>query len=196
MLARRRRAKGDRGTALIEAAIITPVFMMFLFAIFEFGFSFRDYLSVASATRDGAREASVAGNVADADYRVLRAIERGAAALPDGVIDRIVVFKATGPDDVPTAACQSGTATTNVCNVYVQEDFLRDDSQFKCDATYNPEPDPDRFWCPYSREVSVGSGLDYVGVWMQITHDYITGLFGSSVTFDDVVVLKVEPQEQ
>ncbi|MFQ5556785.1 MAG: hypothetical protein ACE5GB_04665, partial [Acidimicrobiales bacterium] len=59
----------------------------------------------------------------------------------------------------------------------------------------NPLPDPDRFWCPSDRVVSVGSGQDYVGVYIKIEHTYITGLFGDGITFKDTTILKVEPQE-
>jgi hypothetical protein len=30
---------------------------------------------------------------------------------------------------------------------------------------------------------------------MRVEHSYITGLFGSSITFEDTSILKVEPQE-
>ncbi len=179
---------------------MTPIIFLFLFSIFEFGFAFRDYLAVGNSTRDGAREASVAGNVADADYRTLRAIQRASAALPDGSIGRIVVFEATGPDATVPAACTTSTSaavlTANSCNIYLADDFNVPKDGFGCDPTPNPDPDPDRFWCPADRIVSVGTGLDYVGIWMSVRHDYITGMFGTGVTFEDTTILKVEPQEQ
>ncbi len=184
---------------MVEAAIITPVLFLFVFAIFEFGFAFRDYLAVANITRDAAREASVAGNVNDADYRVLRAVQRAGAALPDGAIDRLVIFRATGPADTVPPACTTSTSaatlTANQCNVYFPADFDLARGEFGCDPTPNPLPDPDRHWCPATRIVSVGSGLDYVGVWIRVRHDYITGLFGDAIDFEDTTVLKVEPQE-
>ncbi len=179
---------------------MTPIIFLFLFSIFEFGFAFRDYLAVGNSTRDGAREASVAGNVTDADYRTLRAIQRASAALPDGTIGRIVVFRATGPDATVPSACTTSTSaavlTANSCNVYLADDFNVAKEDFGCDPTPNPDPDPDRFWCPTDRIVSVGTGLDYVGIWMSVRHDYITGMFGSGITFEDTTILKVEPQEQ
>ena len=178
---------------MVEAGIITPVLLLFVFGIFEFGFAFRDYLAVANSTRDGAREASVGGNVANADYRMLRSIQRASAALPDGAIERIVIFRATGPDDQIPAACKTGT--TSECNVYFPSDFALDETEFGCDPAFNPIPDPDRHWCPTTRVVSVGSGLDYVGVYIKVEHEYITGLFGSKITFEDTSILKVEPQE-
>jgi len=198
MVRSKRRARGSRGATLVEAAIITPVFLLFIFGIFEFGFAFRDFLGVANVTRDAARESSVAGDITDADYRMLRAVQRSGAALPDGAIDRLVIFEATGPtDDVP-AACKAGTPVTGVCNVYSSADLTIPEIEFGCQevALGDPYDSPDRFWCPRDREVSVGSGLDYVGIYVRITHDYITGLFGNSVTFEDQMILKMEPQEQ
>ncbi len=198
MLSRQRRVRGDNGSTLVESAIITPVLLLFVFGIFEFGFAFRDYLGVANATRDGAREASVAGNALDADYRMLRAIERASAALPDGALERIVVWEATGPDDTVPAGCANGTASTGVCNVYSGADLTVPETSFGCQAVASGDPvdSPDRFWCPTGREVSVGAGLDYVGIYIRITHQYITGLFGDDVVFEDQMILKVEPQEQ
>ncbi len=192
------RCRDDRGSTLIEAALITPVLFLFIFAIFEFGFAFRDYLAVSNGTRDGAREASVAGDVADADYRVLRAVQRATASLPDGAIERVVVYRAIDPEDTvadadPSGNCASGIPVAGVCNVYLPSDFLLPVAEFNCDAS-NPIPDPDRFWCPRDRQVTIGSGLDYIGIEITITHDYVTGMFGDSVTFNDYIVLKVEPQ--
>ena len=186
--------------------MITPVLMLFIFGIFEFGFAFRDYLTVANATRDAVREASVAGNVGDTDYRVLRAIQRAAAALPDDGIDRVVIFRAETPNDTVPPGCAAGTASdddgsgtdTEICNVYTSASMLLDDSQFGCQeiAAGDPLDSPDRFWCPFDREVSAGTGLDYVGIYIASTHDYVTGLFGDSITFTDQMILKVEPQSQ
>ena len=199
MLLRHRRCDGERGATLVESAIITPILLLFVFGIFEFGFAFRDYLAVANTTRDAAREASVAGNVDDADYRMLRAVERAAAALPDGAIDRIVIWEASGPKDTVPSGCANGTPQSGVCNVYSHADLTIPEIEFGCQWTGNSPPDPydspDRFWCPDDREVSVGSGLDYVGIYIRITHTYITGLFGDSVVFEDQLILKVEPQE-
>ncbi|MEQ8842502.1 MAG: TadE/TadG family type IV pilus assembly protein [Acidimicrobiales bacterium] len=191
-----RRCKGERGATLVESAIITPVLMLFLFGIFEFGFAFRDYLTVANAARDGAREVSVAGNAGDADYRMLRAIARASASLPDDAIEQIIVFKATGPGDTPDPSCLGGSQT-DLCNVYTASDFTRAADEFGCNGASTVTPNaPDDAWCPTDREVSVGTGLDYVGVWITTTHTYITGLFGSSIDLDDQLILKVEPQDQ
>ncbi len=195
MLTSRRLARGERGATLVEAAIITPIFMLLIFGILEFGFFFRDYLAVSNGARDGAREASVAGNVLDSDYRILRAVERATAALPDDAIELIKIYRAIDSDDTASDVGCGSTGVTNVCNVYTDSSLSLDESKFGCQeiALGDPINSLDRFWCPADREVSIGTGLDYIGVEITITHDYLTGLFGSSVEFDDYIVLKVEP---
>ena len=197
MLSRHRRGHGDNGSTLVESAVVTPVLLLFIFGIFEFGFAFRDYLAVANSTRDAAREASVAGNVLDSDYRMMRAIERASAALPDGALERIVIWEASGPTDTVPNGCENGTAAVGLCNVYTGNDLTLPEASFGCQeiAAGDPVDSPDRFWCPSDREVSVGAGLDYVGIYIRITHQYITGLFGDDVVFEDQMILKVEPQE-
>ncbi|MDG1409976.1 MAG: pilus assembly protein [Acidimicrobiales bacterium] len=194
---RHRRMRGDSGAVIVESAIITPLLMLFVFGIFEFGFAFRDYLAVANSARDGAREASVAADAADADYRMLRSIQRASVALPDGVIERIVIWEAAGPTDTVPTSCKNGTPVTGICNVYDAADLSVPEYQFGCQEIASGDlfNSPDRFWCPIDRKVIAGSGLDFVGVYVQITHDYITGFFGDSVEFDDHIVLKVEPQD-
>ena len=85
---------------------------------------------------------------------------------------------------------------TGLCNAYVASDLDRPADQFGCASSVIAPNAPDRFWCPSSRETSAGTGLDYIGVYMIVGHDYVTGFFGSAITFDDRIVLKVEPQEQ
>lgn len=186
-----RRVRGDRGATLVEGALVTPVLLLFIFGIFEFGLAFRDYLTVANSTRDGVRTASVAGAELDADYRTLAAIADASAVLPDGAIEEIVIFKATGPDDVPAANCE----TAGTCNRYTWSDLNRPPEEFGCHTSTLAPNAPDRHWCPNTRDVSVGTGLDFIGVSILVRHEYVTGLFGADIDLDDRMILKVEPQE-
>lgn len=53
----RRLSKGQRGTAMVEAVMVIPVFMMILFGTVEFGLAFGRYQIVSHAARVGVREA-------------------------------------------------------------------------------------------------------------------------------------------
>ena len=73
---RERRASGERGAALVEAAFITPVFALVIFGILEFGLTFRDYLTVANASRDSGRAASAYGDDLYADYNIIQVAQQ------------------------------------------------------------------------------------------------------------------------
>jgi hypothetical protein len=55
---RGRRVSGDRGAALVEAAIILPFLALLVFGIVELGFLLRSATIVSSASRSGARLAA------------------------------------------------------------------------------------------------------------------------------------------
>lgn len=48
-----------RGQSLLEFSLIMPILMVLIFGIVDFGMALRSYISVSSATREGARFASV-----------------------------------------------------------------------------------------------------------------------------------------
>ncbi|MDH3684243.1 MAG: pilus assembly protein, partial [Acidimicrobiia bacterium] len=51
------RRRHERGASLAEAALATPVFLVLIFAVIEFGQLAHDSLATTNATREGAREA-------------------------------------------------------------------------------------------------------------------------------------------
>jgi hypothetical protein len=198
----KRARNGERGTALIEGAIMLPLFFFMVFGILEFGFAFKDYLTLANGTRDGARTASTAGNQGDADYLILQGIQEAMSAMDENSIERIVIFHATGPESAVPSACAGGTAQTGTapdfvgaCNVYDPDDFNLAATEFDCAGTGSA---PDNFWCPTDRKVATAGTYgppDYVGVWIRVTYNYITGLFpGGGLTFDDQTIIRIEPR--
>lgn len=199
-----RRARGERGSVLVEAAFITPVLFFLLFSILEFGTAFRDYLAVANTTRDGARAASVFGNDSSADFDILQSVADASNVIDRRDIQQIVVYKATGPNSVvPTACTTSTVGIVNTCNVYSAGALDLAESEFGCRSDRNL----DRYWCPTAttatspaqtgRKVAM-SGTngppDYVGVWVKVNHTWLTGLFGRNLTFTDSTVMRMEPQ--
>lgn len=202
--ARRRSARGDRGAALVEAALITPVFAILLFGIIEFGLTFRDYLTVANASRDGTRAASAFGDDTYADYNVLQVIRQSTKGFRPNEIQRVIIFDAGGvggsvlSPSHPAHACLNRTSgLPDICNVYGASALSLPKSSFGC----RPEQNLDRYWCPArlngqdGREVRASVGPDYVGVYVQTRHNFITGLFGSGLNLEDELVMRIEPQQ-
>jgi Flp pilus assembly protein TadG len=76
--------RDERGQAVTEFAVILPVLLMVLFAIFQFGVVFNNYIQVTSAAREGARKGAVsrgAGNCAQVQTLAQNAAKQAAAGL-------------------------------------------------------------------------------------------------------------------
>ena len=58
---KKRNAEGERGSELIEFALVFPLLLMVVLAIVDFGFMFQRYEVVTNAAREGARIAVLAG---------------------------------------------------------------------------------------------------------------------------------------
>jgi hypothetical protein len=130
----------DRGSVLVEAAIVLPLLFSLLFGVLEIGGALKSYSSASNAVRAGGRMASVAGNDAMADQAILSRVAQEAAGLGKGEIEYIIIWKATGPGTKPPAACiaaagsasspntsslgvyDGGTGQVGACNVYVRPD--------------------------------------------------------------------------
>lgn len=186
----------SRGAALVEAAFITPVFMLMVLGIMEIGLAMNDNLSLAHTVRAGTRVASASGNDPYADYGIIQAVKRESAAVPQSQIKLIVVYRASRFGEEPPLTCRNGTSiapsspTSTACNVYTPEAFEAKKNEFAC----NPAESLDKYWCPTSRVVSRSVGPNYVGVWMKVEHKWVTRMFGSTVMLTDQSVIRLEPR--
>ena len=64
-LIRRRTDKSQRdekGQALVEFALLVPIFLMLLFAIVDFGMGFHSWITVTNSAREGARLGAVSAS--------------------------------------------------------------------------------------------------------------------------------------
>ena len=57
-----RRIKKARGQSLVEFALVLPLLMILVFGIIDFGMGLRSYISLTTATREGARFAAIGGS--------------------------------------------------------------------------------------------------------------------------------------
>jgi Flp pilus assembly protein TadG len=190
----KRRTRGDGGAALVEAAIGSGLFLTLILGVFEFGALFRNYITVADITRSGARAESAYADDRLADYDTLQAIRRSVGALATSDVEYIVVFKAPAYNSSiasVSATCAAGTAVAGVCNVFHRSDLTAAVSAFGCDAG-----EVDASWCPTSRQAAVTGPPDYVGVYLKVTHRYMTRILGNTKTLADQTIIRIEPQRQ
>lgn len=189
----------SRGAVLVEAAFVTPIFLMLVFGIMEVGLAMNDNLALAHTVRAGSRVASASGNDLYADYGIIRAIARESTALPRDQIKMIVVYRANAHGEAPSPSCQLGTpegstvTTSRPCNVYYPSDFDKPKEEWGC----KPPPERIETWCPTSRKVTLaGSGTEFIGVWMKVEHAWVTRMFGSTITLTDLSVIRLEPRSR
>ena len=200
---RARRARGDRGAVLVEAAFVLPVLLTIVFGIIEFGFAWRDKITVETATRAGARTASNLGPTAQADYNTLQTVISAMSSIPSANIDLVIIFDAT-TSGTPSATCLAGTSVTNNnaagagngtgCNVYTSSQFSLASSSFGINCSTGP----DHFWCPTGsarqNSLSQTGGPAYVGVYVKAHRSFITKIFGTTgPTMTSTSVLRLEP---
>lgn len=198
---------------MVEAAFVTPVFFLLIFGIIEFGFLFRNYLAVSNAASQGARAASVAGDDADADFFTLRSLQHGLAAIDLQDLETLVIYEASGPDDPPPANCigpsgasQAPSAGQRGCNVYnafsLSLGLVEDDgaggtqptNNFGCVPATGTDPaSVDIVFCPTDRDPRLPDP-DYIGVYVAVNHQMITGFFGQTRTLTDSKVIRLEPE--
>lgn len=193
----RRRRAGDRGAALVEMILFTPLLVMIAIGILEYGLAWRDSITVAGASRAGARVGSNAGNDRLADYNTLLAVQAAIASIPSARVNRVVIYKANSANGDPTdARCTAGTAVANVCNVYTGSQLasmtaanFSGTSGSTCSSSSWDAP-----WCPLGRQSQQSIGADYLGIWVSISHPYVTRIFpGNGLTITDKAVMRLEP---
>jgi len=188
----RRTRRGERGTAIIEAAITLPLFLMLIFGVMEFGLAFRTYLTTSTTTRESTRFAATLGNAADADYQIVAKVREMIGAANAGQINTISIYRATNPNTTTATGALAGCRASSIaglCNTYSTSTITAlDVNDFGCGAAA-----ADRYWCPTTRKVRLSDPPDYLGVYISIHHDDITGIFPLNRDFVDEVVFRLEP---
>jgi hypothetical protein len=168
----------SRGAVLVEAALVTPVVILVMMAIVDGGMLMLTLLSTDEVVGDGSRSAIVLRDEEDADARILDAIEPRLTGLRRSQVERIVIYRATGPDADPPTACTTGPVSSSAadeCSAYAPADFDKNWGDLDCG------------WCPSDRNEG-----DYIGVWVRLNYDSVTGLMGRA-TMTDRQVRMIEP---
>lgn len=80
-MTRRRQLREERGQAMVEFAVILPIFVVLVFGIIQFGIVFNNYVTLTDATRAGARAGAVARNDADPTGTATTAVNNSATDL-------------------------------------------------------------------------------------------------------------------
>lgn len=180
---------GQRGATVVEAAIVLPIMLMAIFAVVEYGFLFKDWLTVGHAAREGVRVGATLGDDRFANIELLDTVAEtmGTAAIADPGMQVRIYNPATGVFDTyafnPSSSICKGAGDC-------------------CLWTPCPDPSPEYVasgdytaptWLPSSRDISAPV-TDRIGVRISYFHTYITGLIPGPNDLTIAVEYQVEPQ--
>lgn len=204
----------ERGAALVEMAFVTPLLLMMVFGIVEFGMAFHERLTVANSTQTAARIGSALGTDEQTDYEIVQAIAQGLETLPNagvGIVKYVAIFEADSNGN-PTTTCAI-PGGSSACNVYTYAPGTW--TSPPCDWSPCPNIDAggslgggwgDDFGAgsPPERDTEL-PGLDVMGVRVYYAHTWLFGglpalpavdcVSGTSDCWSDVALFRFEPEQ-
>lgn len=195
-----RRARGERGAALVELAFVAMFLSLLAAGAYDYGMGYRAGLGVIEGARTGARVGSSIGNDVQADFQILSSSKsalQSSGLLP--YVDKVVVYRsltATGEAPAVCRSYSSGTVSSE-CNIIMGDDLRALPSTWSASmatATGCLTVDKTQKWCPTTRR-DVQAYADYVGVWIQIKYPYQFRMLGSTITLGRDAVMRIEPSD-
>ena len=191
-----RRKRVQRGAVAVEAALLTPLLTVILFGIIEMSLLMRDVVAVNSSTHVGTRMAAVAAGAGPASCSpspctpptspmlaqlAANAIQQAGSAMPQDQINWVLVYNANS-SGYPMPAGNTSAVCSTSCVKYVWN------------ASTNQFVYSSGSWASTSINACINDPSRMsVGVIMNARHPWITGLFGSGVTFQERSVMQFEP---
>jgi hypothetical protein len=218
------RRRGERGSTIVEAAVVLPAVIAMLFGMLETGLYFKDSLTLSDGVKNGARTGAEYAQAAGADYYIIQSVLTAGSI--DGAVQEIVIYDAADPNSAnpsaqnPSSGCQGSTSggvqltytdsggvkhvAIGSCNVYLAAngDFSHQLSEFVNGTFTNSTnwPGSQRLQnttdTRYTQSGTASSGPDYIGVWVKTTHNWLTGFVSTKpTTITDQAVFRIEPRQ-
>jgi len=173
--------RDERGSTLVEMAIIIPLFLGLIFVIIELGLAFHKQLIFDDGVQAAARVGAGVGNGLDVDLYVLDELIDNLSGLPNngvGILSHVEVYRVNA----------DGSPDAGAINTYR---YTWTPSPTECDWTPCPKgsivdiankPQWDDYiggysgwmWAPDDRNVAV-ENLDQIGVKAYFSHRFLTG---------------------
>ena len=111
-----RYARSQRSQALVEFAMVSPIFLLVLFTAIDISRLLYTYTAVSSAARDGARTASLAGAIYS-DCQIIQEVELVGQGFPVRMDPNSIVGN-SDPNN-PSGALQPTVPPANVAYAYI-----------------------------------------------------------------------------
>ena len=180
-----------RGQALVEFALIFPVFLLVLFGLIEFAFILNAQLSLNYATRDAALIAAEAGNDPSADCLILKQVDADLnPPTNEGNVITVHIFSATETGRQLSPAkemtyTRGGSTTCGSLTAPYTVSTTNYPSSVRCN-------DLDRTGCSPEFTGPSNTGVDIIGVQIDYRYNSITPI-GVTSTFSVSNEMRMEP---
>jgi len=158
-----------------------PVLILVVFGIIEWSSAYHDSSVTADAARAGGRIASAESLNPNYATDAASAVAAALQSLPSNEPQQMWVYKANA-NGYPGSETSFSSCDVN-CIKYVWQ------SSSKSFNTASPQGNG---WPATSQQVCV-EPFDEVGIYVQIQHNFITKMFGASVSLSDHSVYRLEP---
>jgi Flp pilus assembly protein TadG len=179
-----RARRGERGSTIVEAAIILPVLILLTFGAIEFGIGFRDSAAVASSTRSGARIASALTAQPSFEANAKLSVSDSLKDLLHATPQVLVIYKDDANGNPNGGTVSNGYAGCVDCFRYTWD---------SANKVWSANVSSDTWTAIEQQTAACANTLPSVGVYVRATQGFITGLFGANKTFDHKTVMRLEP---
>ncbi len=172
-----RRARAQRGAAIVEAALLTPVVMLVVLGSIELSMLSSSHLALGTAVAEAGREASIAREDTDADTQILTELRSRLDAVDADAVTRVIIYAPAGPNAPPSTSCSNGTEDGS-CNVY--SSLRPTASELQCVAATG--------FCPGERDPR-----SLLGIEVRFVHQSLTGILGRDINLSRRAIVAIEP---
>lgn len=200
---RRRRRDDERGSAIVELAVVALFIFSLTAGAFDYGSAWRASLALNEASRTAARVGSAAGPTRGADFNALSGAK--SALVASGRLDdvtRVVVFKSTTANGKVPNACKAGTSSS--CHILTGAQFRTNWQESTMEDATNEngclKVAVGKGWCPLgvplgtNPRVNVQASAEYYGVWIQMRHQFDFPIVGAGQTIERTTTMRLEPK--
>jgi hypothetical protein len=186
----------ERGAVAVEAALLTPLLALLVFGIIEMSLYMRDVVSVNSSVHVGTRMASVSAGAGPATCTpspctpptapmlaqlTANAIQQAGTAMPQDQINWIIVYRANAGGYPQPAGNTSATCSS---------DCVR----YTWNAATSKFVYASGSWTSSTINACINDANRMsVGVIMNASHPWMTGLFGGPASVQERSVMQFEP---
>ena len=174
-----RNHSNERGAAAVETAMVAGLLLLLVIGAFEWGMALRDWMTVSSATREGARAAASAGSNGQADCAVLEAVAGALQNIPSEDVVEVVIYESDTAGSFGLAQRYRSVRDSDPVSLTCVGEWYQLGNA----------------WPPADRE-DTGNDRDWVGVRVIFDHHWQTGFlwFSGSSRWQDDTVMRIEPQ--